>query len=298
MKNRYLKVAAVLTVICLLVTVLAACNGSSYRDSALAERDTDELYIMSYNIRTLVPNPKEDADKWSVRKNALIGHIKQYSADVIGMQEVKYTQLKYFAKNLTGYSYVGRSRDRFKTIGEGVYIFYREDRLELLESETFWLSETPDKPSKDWDSSCRRTCVAAKLKDKRTGETFMFYNTHLDHKSENAREKGSELIASRMIESNLPSFVTGDFNFFESEAAYTLITTSLDNAKYIAAASEDTYTYNGYGTRADDSPIDYCFFTPDDFAVSSYEVLDEKFDGVYTSDHYSILIKAEINSGN
>ena len=93
-------------------------------------------------------------------------------------------------------------------------IFYLKDEVELLDGGTFWLSETPEKPSMGWDAACKRTCTWTKLKMKSTGKEFVYMNTHLDHVGIEARKQGLALIVERANEI-VPEgtvFLTADFN--------------------------------------------------------------------------------------
>jgi hypothetical protein len=86
--------------------------------------------------------------------------------DVFGAQEVRHGQLEYMVEQLPDYKYVGVARDDGAEKGEYCPVFYRKKLFKLLDSGTFWLSETPDKPSKGWDGRCCRICTWAYLERK------------------------------------------------------------------------------------------------------------------------------------
>ena len=88
-------------------------------------------------------------------------------------------------RTLQGYDSVITFRDE-STFSEGCPVFYRTDLYDLIDKGSFWLSETPEKMSKDWDSACYRICSYVILKEKQTGLEFVVFNTHLDHVSEEA----------------------------------------------------------------------------------------------------------------
>ena len=63
-----------------------------------------------------------------------------------------------------------------KEAGEHSAIFYRKDRFTLIKNGDFWLSETPDQPSKGWDATCcNRICSWVQLTDNATGKNFYFF---------------------------------------------------------------------------------------------------------------------------
>ena len=101
--------------------------------------------------------------------------------DVFGLQEALEDQVEFIEMNCRDYKWVGVGRDNGKKEGEFMAIFYNKNTVSLLKWGTFWLSETPSKPSMGWDAACFRTATWALMKDKDTGRKFYFVDTHLDH---------------------------------------------------------------------------------------------------------------------
>ena len=133
-----------------------------------------ELVAGSYNIRCDTPVDGDNA--WPYRKERVEALIRFYGFDVLGVQEAKPSQMSDL-RAMPGFASVGVGRDGGDR-GEYSAIFYRTDRLRVLDSGTFWLSETPDTVSKGWDAALNRICTWAKMKDRRTGRVFYFFNTH------------------------------------------------------------------------------------------------------------------------
>ncbi len=110
-------------------------------------------------------------------------------------------QAFFITNSLPQYAVVGEYREADRMSGEASLVCYRKDRFEVLRSGTFWLSETPDVPGvKGWGAACPRVCSWALLKDRRSGASLTFANTHTDHKSEFARKEGMLLVIRRMRE--------------------------------------------------------------------------------------------------
>ena len=250
-----------------------------------------EIRVMSFNIRN-------DCDKgteaWKSRLDNFIALVKTASPDLIGFQEVLHNQYLDLIKYFPEYDYAGVGRDDGINAGEYAAIFYRKNRFSLMETSSFWLSETPDKPSFGWDAVCIRICTYVKLFDKETRKEFIHYNTHLDHVGQTAMLEGAKLIRKNMFDKKIPSFVTGDFNIIEKSAPYNIMTqTGLSDAKYAAESSMSHGTFHGYNpsdTVKNNSPIDYLFYTDGDFDIKSYKVLINGGEGAYTSDHYPVLV--------
>ncbi|HNU60249.1 MAG TPA: endonuclease/exonuclease/phosphatase family protein, partial [Aquaticitalea sp.] len=135
--------------------------------------------------------------------------------DVLGVQEAMPNQMKDMDSLLVDYGFVGVGRDDGKDLGEYSAIFYHKHKLRIVESATFWLSQTPDKVSMGWDAACNRVCTYALFEDKVSNEQFWVFNTHFDHIGVEARKNSTLLILDKIEQitgGNKPVFLMGDFN--------------------------------------------------------------------------------------
>lgn len=169
------------------------------------------LHTASFNIR--YDNPADGENRWPCRRAGLMDMLNYYAWDIIGLQEVLHEPLSELAAGLPAYAYEGEGREG-GTRGEYNPIFYRKDRFERVEGGTFWLSLTPDRPSRSWNSDCYRICTWVRLRCRQTRTPFMFLNTHLDHAVEEVRYQGARLLAERIatLPEDLPVVLSGDFN--------------------------------------------------------------------------------------
>ncbi len=199
------------------------------------EKTRAPLRVGTYNIR-LSFGDMNTPNAWDSRKADLVSFVRKLDLDVFGMQEVCPDQAQYLAENLTEFAYVGDHREADRRSGEASPVCYRKSRFTALKSGTFWLSETPDVPaSKSWGTACTRICSWLLLEDKKTGRRFCFANTHTDHVSEEAREKGMALIIERMKKfgSGLPIVFTGDHNCRETEKPARTVSKILRDSLYL-----------------------------------------------------------------
>ena len=62
-------------------------------------------------------------------------------------------------------------------------IFYKTDKFEVLESGSFWYSETPNVPNTKFSETLYspRMCNWAHFRVKATGKEFFHFNSHFDH---------------------------------------------------------------------------------------------------------------------
>lgn len=149
------------------------------------------LRVMTFNIR--YNEPRDGVNAWANRKTKVADVIRFHKADLIGVQEAQNNQLKDLEKLLPDFAWCGVGRTDGKEDGEYSAILYRKSRFKLLETKTFWLSETPEKAgSKGWDADFPRIVTWAKFQDKNTKKTFYHFNTHFDHIGAKARTESSK----------------------------------------------------------------------------------------------------------
>ncbi|MBC2838108.1 endonuclease/exonuclease/phosphatase family protein [Robiginitalea sp. SC105] len=250
---------------------------------------------MSYNIR--YDNPGDAPNNWENRKDFLISQIAWHAPDVVGTQEGLIHQLRDMDAGLGDYAFFGRGRDQVDEAGEHAAIFYRQDRLELLKEGTFWLSLTPDVPSKGWDAALNRVCTYGLFRERQTGREFYVFNTHFDHVGEVARRESVNLILRQMAALNtagLPQVLCGDLNLEPESAPIRLLASSMADTHTLAGAL--TYgpagTFNGFDcTREPTRRIDYIFTGPGDFRVLGNAVLSEFTGTGFPSDHFPVLAR-------
>lgn len=254
---------------------------------------SQDLKIMSYNIK--LDYPKEGKNSWQNRKSFMVNQIKFYEPDVLGVQEAMPNQMKDMDSLLTDYSFVGVGRDDGKNEGEFSAIFYKNKELKVLQSSTFWLSQTPDKVSMGWDAVCNRICTYALFQHKKTKETFWVFNTHFDHVGEVARQKSAALILKKintLNTKNYPVLLMGDFNLEPDSKPIQTITSILDDSKIIAKlAFGPEGTFNGFNfDKTVKRRIDYIFVSKSSILVKKYAVLSDNWDLKYPSDHLPVFI--------
>lgn len=102
---------------------------------------------------------------WTIRRTPLISNILMHAPHIFGLQEVLKRQLSDITNGLHTYApldewdHVGVGRDDGADRGEFSPICYKKSSFELVEWEYFWLSTTPERPSKGWDAGHYRICT-------------------------------------------------------------------------------------------------------------------------------------------
>jgi endonuclease/exonuclease/phosphatase family metal-dependent hydrolase len=255
------------------------------------------IKLMSYNIRLDVASDGEN--DWTHRKDFFNAQIQFYEPDIFGIQEAKPNQVLDIATALPEYNYVGIGRDGIGK-GESSNIFYAKDKFKVIESNTFWLSATPDTVSMGWDAACNRVCTYVLLKNKQSNKLIWVFNTHLDHIGEQARTKGLELILSKIEKLNTkkyPVLLMGDFNSVPETNRIIALKNIMNDAKAISKEKPfgpngtfNNFKYNETTTLL----IDYIFLSKgNSITVQKYAVLSDAKDLKYPSDHFPVFV--EIN---
>lgn len=270
--------------LCVAASVLAADDAASAPTS---------LCVMTYNLRYASDTPP---NAWPQRRPLMKKCLEQVRPDVIGTQEGVYRQLKDLAADLPDYEWIGLGRDGGSR-GEFMAVFFRRDRLEPIEYDHFWLSDTPMvMGSTTWGHSNRRMVTWVRFKDRQNGQEFYFWNTHLDHEVQAAREKGAALIRTRVeaLKTKLPVLLVGDFNAEAGvNAAYhTLVaegafTDTWGQAK--ERQNERMNSFNGFREpRQEGVRIDW-ILGRGVAEVAKTEVVTYREDGKFPSDHFPVV---------
>lgn len=283
MKNRF-SFKTYVTMILSILLVLSGCRTKKIPNSG----SKSEITIMSFNIRLDIPSDGEN--RWDLRKEACISMIHDKAADVFGIQEGLPNQVQYLEDKLEAYAKVGIGRDD-ATDGEACAVFYLKEKYHLLDSNTFWLSETPEKSSFGWDAACRRIVTWVHLKEKFTQKTFYVFNTHFDHMGPMARKNSALLLVDKINEiadSGSIVFITGDFNAVPTDPILEPILEHYAESGRTSQKTDTVYTYNNWsklpGTR-----IDFIFYK--NATALEYQTIDEDFGVPYISDHYPVMTR-------
>jgi endonuclease/exonuclease/phosphatase family metal-dependent hydrolase len=278
-----------------LFILLAVAFSSS---ESLCQDDSGlDLKAMTFNIR--YDNPGDGPDAWDKRREWVAKFIERQEPDVLGMQEVLKRQADYLAAELTEFDWYGVGRDDGKIRGEYSPIFYKKDRFTLLDQGTFWLSEQPEEPgSRSWDAAITRICSWVKLKDRKSQREFFVFNTHFDHRGEEARQQSATLIRKMItkLAPNIPWVLLGDFNATPDGEVYQRLSRDQEDvvgvldayvAPQVKPLGPDS-TWNGFKEVQAGRRIDYVFVNPA-ARVLRVEIVVEQRDGRFPSDHLPVV---------
>ncbi|MCB2221266.1 MAG: endonuclease/exonuclease/phosphatase family protein [Bacteroidetes bacterium] len=257
----------------------------------------NNLTVLSYNI--WFDNPSNTDHPWSERKSGVIETLQKLNPDIFCLQEAMINQVHDL--QFGSYQYAGVGRDDGKDAGEFSAIFYDTTRFERLDANTFWLSETPDRPgSKGWDAFCVRIATWIQLKDIESGKTLFVFNTHFDHVGDTARLESSKLLKKKIEEISLesPVILTGDFNCKKGSGPYQVIVDP--NQSLILQDSRDVardlvidpeYSFVGSDCIGKKGDIIDHIFVSSNLHVQKAFIYDNCVIGNCPSDHLPLIVK-------
>ncbi len=210
----------------------------------------------------------------AVRAKSFAKVFEHLLPDVVGLQEVSPTMLAGLVQNLAQYDV-----DYTVIWGADTPIAYRADKLELLDSCFSYHSENIPDLEGCFNNGKTKSYLIVVFRQKSNGKTFVFANTHLWWKSEDAQPHSDEAREYQLCEvisqaENLsekyggcPIVTVGDLNStYNSNALKAAFARGYDHAYDIATDYRDETNgchfcfgsgYKGYEPSAFENGIDH-----------------------------------------
>ncbi len=251
------------------------------------------LKVMSFNVR--LPVASDGANAWEKRRDLFVETIAKADPDIIGTQELWKVQGDYVVQRLPRYRWFGIDR-RGGHADEHMGVFYRSDRLRLIEQGDFWLSDTPQVPASiSWGNLYPRI-VTWGLFETRKGRRFYLLNTHFPYREQDeaARERCARLLLARIaaLPADIPVVLTGDFNTGPDTPPHALLAGALADVWTSAARhAGPEATFHGF-TGKPDRRIDWIMTRG--IAAVSVRTIDAHRGPLYPSDHFPVLARLRL----
>lgn len=247
----------------------------------------EPISIVTWNIQVGADTPLF-GNGWTRRKLAFVQALHKVEPDILCVQEALLGQLTYIDQNFPGYKRVGVGRDNGKQDGEYCAIYYHSDKFQVIDSGTFWLSQTPDQPSFTWDGPYKRICTWARFHDYGDKTDFCVYNSHLPLKPD-AQLSSAKLILHKIAE-NCPEtnlIVAGVFNCGPNSGTWK----EFQDSGLVPGGnrSEKTYHFGGHPLLCIDT-----IFVSKKVSVTEHRILKQPINGRWPSDHFGVYAKVLI----
>ncbi len=255
---------------------------------------------MTYNLKN-----GSDIPHWEKRKAALADTIRQAQPTILGTQEGFEFQLAYLRDELQHYDMYGEGRDPFIG-GEYTAVFVDRRAVEVKESGTFWLSDTPDVAgSKMGTETLPR--IATWVRMTVNGTPLLYVNTHLTYLEDGIPAQMTVLVdqIEKLIHPGEESIVAGDFNIGRHrEPIAQLRALGFDDAWSLAKSFSgplitfpdwDLWDDDRVAAAVDENRIDWvCVRPPDGESTPPLDVETVHTHRVQPvpSDHFPVVVSA------
>ena len=253
------------------------------------------MKLVTFNIRIESPMETQQVNNFIHRAGGILEKIHQEAPDVICFQEVTNLIRDFLRRHLTDYTMYGHGREADCT-GESCVVAVKNGMFELLNCDTFWLSDTPDVPGSKFpegQSRFPRICTVVRLLRCCDKQIFTIYNTHLDFFTDEVSLAGMKLVFQRVQEDrrkwDTPFFITGDLNSMPDSPTITYANRFTNPAVADLTASIPCTNHDFGLFHPKSAKIDY-IFTDEQTAktVQDVYIWDDVNAGIYLSDHYPV----------
>ena len=287
------------------ILLLAACGGQ--RPASLGPVPDGALRLATYNVHYIILNRPDGAwsvGDWDKRKGPMDAAFKAIGPDLIAFQE-----MESFAGGGDANSDVNLARDWLLDRNPGYAaaasgdpadfpstqpILYRTDRLELLDQDWFFFSDTPDVIySRTFNGSFPAFAATTTFRDRTSGKRFHVFNMHFEYKSGSNRLRSAELVAARaapLISAGERVIVTGDMNARAGSKTLKILENAGVTFLDVRGA---TYHFNrGIGLFG---AIDHIGLSKGIAPTGPPVVIRDKFEGGWPTDHYPVIADVTLN---
>ncbi len=271
------------------------------------------LRLVTFNVRYATEHPSPGEERWSIRCPKLGAQLRfvttGHSSAFLCLQEVLHSQLLDICSQLgSPWAHIGNGRDDGVAAGEFSPIFYRSDTWRCERSQTYWLSKTPETPSRGWDAALKRVVTMGLFRQLETGTKVVVMSTHFDHCGEEARRESAKLLLDLATkwqqDGGTPLFLGGDFNSTPDGGAYKAITAPGRGMTDISSLMPENrrygngeITYTSFGEPGEtEGQIDFLFArATGNLRVVGFAILPNCFDDkIVLSDHRAVVADVEI----
>jgi endonuclease/exonuclease/phosphatase family metal-dependent hydrolase len=288
-------------ILCLTAVFFAGALSGHGESATGNPRTADELVVGSFNIHYTAP--WQEKMIWEHRREAVVEVLRRGDADIIGFQEMEtFTgghwnqenrQLDWVLEHFPGYAVTAFGDPQVYPSTQP--ILYRKNRFQALDQGFFFFAPNPDQIyARPWEGRYPAFCSWARLRDYQNGATFYLYNVHLDHSSLRNRLNSARLVADRTasrehLEDGL--IVLGDFN---SPRFFRPVRILADSGLEVAETRGSTFHFNRGITL--EPAIDHVLYSPE-FEHKSTQVIRERINGQWPSDHFPLFVTLSFNAG-
>lgn len=245
--------------------------------------DTPKQTIRFFCLNLRFGLADDGPNSWRYRKQCFPDLLEEHRCDFYGFQEANDFQISFLKGLLPEYDVIGQ-RSPAPDYWQNNVLFHSR-RWRCLRHDHFYLSRTPDLPSKFSRSRWPRQCTMGAFQSGRFHITVV--NTHFDFKAEIQR-RSAVLILKRLhqISPRGPAVLMGDLNAGPEASCIAELTGGTPG--FISAFHPSPEgTHHGFSGVAKGPPIDWIFYRGD-LEREDAAVVTGQYAGRYPSDHFPL----------
>jgi len=251
--------------------------------------DKADFSVMTFNLRFGLAADGPNA--WQYRKHLLPHLFASHPTDFIACQEANDFQVADLAAILGDYDLIGLRRPA-PPFWQNNIIFAKK-AWRILDWAHFYLSPTPDIPSRRRDSRWPRQCTMGTFK--KASQRLTCINTHFDFE-ESAQVFSANLVKQRWQQcaNPQPAVLMGDFNAPIGSSHYRIFRAESRDQNKLSLQFKNAYncdpggTYHGFSGEPGDDCIDWILHT-DGVKPLNATVVTDHVNGSYYSDHFPVM---------
>ncbi|MFZ7127745.1 MAG: endonuclease/exonuclease/phosphatase family protein [Desulfobacterales bacterium] len=225
----------------------------------------------------------DGANRWDCRKNLVGRLLDRFPADFYAFQEANDFQIDFLKSRLPGFRCIGQ-RIPAPAFWQNTILFHNPDwQCEI--SDHFFLSPTPDIPSRFPDSAWPRQCTLGRFTYHR--RRLWVATSHFDFEPA-VQEASAGILLDRLrdVPAEEPVLLAGDFNTGPDSVCHRMLTTGPDGFQNLFPAPHPN-TFHGFGENGSPGHIDWILFRGPLVPIHR-RVITERVDGRYPSDHFPL----------
>ncbi len=244
--------------------------------------------VLTLNLRFGLAD--DGPNGWHRRRKCFSSLLKKYRADFIGFQEANDFQTDFLKEILAEYDFIGK-RSPAPSFWQNNIIFYKKT-WECIYHKHFFLSPTPQVPSRSRKSRWPRQCTIGMFKN--NDHSLICINTHFDFDAA-VQVESARIIMKQInyLPSDLPAVLVGDFNASPLSPCSMIFTGDnrplRSKGPYFKSVFKKPFpaTCHGFTGKTDGEHIDWILYRGR-IIPKDYKVIQDTINGVYPSDHFPL----------
>jgi len=248
------------------------------------------LTVATFNIRN--GRGPDGRNIWWLRRSNSWRVIQSLEADVLALQEVRPSQLRWLRRRLaSAFEVIAVSRDGGRR-GEHLVLAVRRHVGEVTGHECRWFTDTPDRPGRHPDARFRRCLLSATVVIGERSVTVA--NTHLDEQSSTARADAVRRMVGWL---RGDAIVVGDFNCtIDDPAVAPLFAAGFRDVLIpLPPSGSGVATHHAFTGRVDGTRIDHVLVHGRP-VVTSARIVHENPPGPWASDHWPVRVEIQLGA--